>query len=198
MESLLHFLWVLVHTRICFCPPRVEFLFPLVLWKSCNQPCWSSKPDSLGILSPFARYPGWEAALPLLAICPDGWPSHRVYRLYGRVMSSEPTSGHKAKTFSSLREQRENFFCIIVVQFVICPSGRDRIWFLSWLWPLLPSCCSFSFVFGQGMVLLGGGSSIFLLMLFSLLAVILVLLQEEIWAHFELKIYLDIFKTEDH
>ena len=29
--------WVLVHTRPCMCPPRVEFLFPPVLWNSCNQ-----------------------------------------------------------------------------------------------------------------------------------------------------------------
>ena len=31
------FLWVLVHTRFCSCPPRLEPLFPPVLWKSCNQ-----------------------------------------------------------------------------------------------------------------------------------------------------------------
>ena len=29
--------WVLVHARFCLCPPRVESLFPSVLWKSCNQ-----------------------------------------------------------------------------------------------------------------------------------------------------------------
>ena len=28
---------VLVHTRFCLCPPRVESLFPPFLWKSCNQ-----------------------------------------------------------------------------------------------------------------------------------------------------------------
>ncbi|CAM9671314.1 unnamed protein product [Rangifer tarandus platyrhynchus] len=31
------FLWVLVCTRFCLCPPRLESLFPPVLWKSCNQ-----------------------------------------------------------------------------------------------------------------------------------------------------------------
>ena len=31
------FPWVLVCTRYCVCPPRVEFLFYLVLWNSCNQ-----------------------------------------------------------------------------------------------------------------------------------------------------------------
>ena len=31
------FPWVLVWTRLCVCPPRVESLFPPVLWKSCNQ-----------------------------------------------------------------------------------------------------------------------------------------------------------------
>ena len=27
---------VLIHTRFCLCPRRVEPLFPLVLWRSCN------------------------------------------------------------------------------------------------------------------------------------------------------------------
>ena len=31
------FLWVLVHTRFFLYPPRLEFLFPPVLWKSLNQ-----------------------------------------------------------------------------------------------------------------------------------------------------------------
>ena len=31
------FPWVLVHTGFCLCPPRVKFLFPPVLCKSCNQ-----------------------------------------------------------------------------------------------------------------------------------------------------------------
>ena len=28
---------VAVHTRLCVCPTRVEFLFPPVLWSSCDQ-----------------------------------------------------------------------------------------------------------------------------------------------------------------
>ena len=30
------FLWVLVCTRFCLCPPRLESLFPPGLWRSCN------------------------------------------------------------------------------------------------------------------------------------------------------------------
>ena len=30
------FLLVLVHTRPCVHPPRIEFLFPSILWNSCN------------------------------------------------------------------------------------------------------------------------------------------------------------------
>ena len=55
------FPWVLVCTRPCVCPPRVEFLFPPVLWKSCNQfplafkarfsedssCCWTPRVESL-------------------------------------------------------------------------------------------------------------------------------------------------------
>ena len=32
-----HSPWVLMHTLLCVCPPRVESLFPPVLSKSCNQ-----------------------------------------------------------------------------------------------------------------------------------------------------------------
>ena len=31
------FPWVLVRTRPCVCSPRVKFLFPSVLWNSCDQ-----------------------------------------------------------------------------------------------------------------------------------------------------------------
>ena len=30
-------LWVFVHAKFCLCPPKLEPLFPLVLWKSYNQ-----------------------------------------------------------------------------------------------------------------------------------------------------------------
>ena len=30
------FLWVLVQAKLCLCSPRLEFLFPLSLWKSYN------------------------------------------------------------------------------------------------------------------------------------------------------------------
>ena len=30
-------LWVLVHAKFCLCPPRLECLFPSVLWKAYNQ-----------------------------------------------------------------------------------------------------------------------------------------------------------------
>ena len=53
------FLWLLVCTRFCLCPPRLESLFPSVLWKSYNQIPLAFT-DSLGIPSPFVRSPGWE------------------------------------------------------------------------------------------------------------------------------------------
>ena len=37
MKSLLFIPWVLVCTKPRVCPPIVEFLFPLILWNSCNQ-----------------------------------------------------------------------------------------------------------------------------------------------------------------
>ena len=55
------FLWVLVHATFCFWPPRLESLFPPVLWKSCSQIPLDFKVWFPGIPSPFVRSPGWEA-----------------------------------------------------------------------------------------------------------------------------------------
>ena len=55
------FLWVLLCTRFCLCPPRLESLLPSVLWKFYNQICWPSSSDSLGIPSAFIGSPGCEA-----------------------------------------------------------------------------------------------------------------------------------------
>ena len=50
-----------VHKIVWVCPSRLESLFPSVFWKAYNQSHWCSKPDSLGIPSPFVRSPGWKA-----------------------------------------------------------------------------------------------------------------------------------------
>ena len=46
VQSTSPIIWVLVHTRLCLCPPRLESV-PPVLWKSCNQ-----------ILALKVRFPG--------------------------------------------------------------------------------------------------------------------------------------------
>ena len=48
------FFWVLVYTRFCLCPLRVCFPCPV------QESHWSPKSNSLGVLSPFTRSPGWE------------------------------------------------------------------------------------------------------------------------------------------
>ena len=86
------FPWVLVYGRFCLCLPRVKSLFPSVLWKSYNQVLLPSKSGSVGIPSPFARSPSWEAwreaqnhhnreegELLWYYCSPDcGWPSWQV------------------------------------------------------------------------------------------------------------------------
>ena len=62
------FLWALVYTRFCLCPPRLEPLFPPVLWKSYNQILLAVK----------ARFPGGSQPL-----C---W----IPRLGGLMWGSEP------------------------------------------------------------------------------------------------------------
>ena len=89
------FLWVLVCTRFCLCPPRVESLHPPVLWKFYNQ-----------ILLHFkSRFPGNSQSL-----C-------RIPRLRSLMWGWEPS------------QQWENFFGIIILQFVDHPLGGYGIWF---------------------------------------------------------------------
>ena len=89
------FLWVSVHSRFCLCPPRLESLFPSVLWKSYNQIPLAFKARFSGDSQPLCQIPGLE-------------------RL---TWGSEPS------------QQWENFFVIIVFQFVGHPPGSYGIWF---------------------------------------------------------------------
>ena len=54
-------LWVLAHRRFWLCLQDCSLCFP----QCCGSPvikfCWPSRPDSLGIPSPFVRSLGWEA-----------------------------------------------------------------------------------------------------------------------------------------
>ena len=113
------FPWVLVHARFFLYSPWVESLLSPVLWKSCNQIPLAFKVGvakipkvALGILSPFARFPGWEA-----------W--------------------HEAQNFHN--SERASLVLLFFSLWVTYPVGTefDFILFV----PLLPSCCSFSFVF---------------------------------------------------
>ena len=64
-------------------------LFLPVLWKFCNQTCWPSRSDFLGIPSPFVGSPGWEAwrgvqnlhnrgRTSLVILCSSLWVTHLV------------------------------------------------------------------------------------------------------------------------
>ena len=55
------FLYAFTCTRFCLCPPRLESLFPLVLWKSYDQILLAFKVRFPGDSSPFVRSPDWEA-----------------------------------------------------------------------------------------------------------------------------------------
>ena len=87
------FLWVLVCANFCLCPPRLESLFPQVLWKSYNQIPLAFK----------VRFPGDSQSL-----C-------QIPRLGSLMWGSEPS------------QQWENFFGIIVLQFVGHPPSRYGI-----------------------------------------------------------------------
>ena len=55
------FPWVLVHARFCLCPPRLESLFPPVLWKFYNQIPLAFKVRFPGDSQPCCQNPRLEA-----------------------------------------------------------------------------------------------------------------------------------------
>ena len=55
------FLWVLLHARFYLCPPRLESLFPPLLWTSCNQISLAFKVRFLGKSQSLCWIPRLEA-----------------------------------------------------------------------------------------------------------------------------------------
>ena len=55
------FPWVLLCSRCCLCPLRLELLFPQSCGSLMIKSHWPSRSDSLGIPSPFVGSPGWGA-----------------------------------------------------------------------------------------------------------------------------------------
>ena len=53
--------WVFMNAKFCLCPPRLESLFPSILWKAYHQIPLDFKARFPGIPSPFVGSPGWEA-----------------------------------------------------------------------------------------------------------------------------------------
>ena len=62
-------------TRPCMCPPRVEFLFPPVLWNSCDQtlPAFHAK-YSKGLLFPVPEPQPGEPDVEHGSLTPLGGP----------------------------------------------------------------------------------------------------------------------------
>ena len=134
-----------MHARFCLCPPRLKYLFPLVLWKSCNQIPLAFK----------VRFPG------------DSQSFCQIPRLGSLTWGWEPS------------QQWENFFGIIVLQFVGHPPGGYGIWFY---------CdCAPPTILLQFLLCLWTWGILFwwvpVLMVVQQLVVILVLLQEEMSTH---------------
>ena len=78
------FLYAFMCTRFCLCPPRLESLFPLVLWKSYNQ-----------ILRAFkVRLPGDSQVRKPDLVCQNFHNSRRTYWYYCSSVCGSPTSGY--------------------------------------------------------------------------------------------------------
>ena len=57
----LPFLWILVHTRFCVCPPRLNLCSLQSRGCPVIKSCWPARLDSLGSPSSFVRSSSWEA-----------------------------------------------------------------------------------------------------------------------------------------
>ena len=80
--------WILVHTLLCVCPPRVESLFPLDLLKSCNQIPLAFKVWFSGNDSSCCQTPGWEAWRGAQDLHSRGWKS--VVQLFSSLWVTHP------------------------------------------------------------------------------------------------------------
>ena len=60
----LPFLWILVHTRFCVCPPRLNLCSLQSRGCPVIKSCWPARLDSLGSPSSFVRSSSWK---------PDVW-----------------------------------------------------------------------------------------------------------------------------
>ena len=85
-----HFLCVLMHTKFCLCPPRLESLFLPVLWKCFNQ-----------ILMAFnVRFPGYSQSLckiPRMGSLALGLEPQQLHKLFGIIVLqfvSNPLCGY--------------------------------------------------------------------------------------------------------
>ena len=128
--------------KSCFCPPRLESLFPSVHWKAYNQIP----------LAPKAIFPGCPQLLCQVPVWED-WCG--IQNLHNSMRTS------LVLLFSSLwvtQPEGMRFGLVVIV-------------------PLLPSHCSFFFVFGWRYLFLMN-FSILLLMVVQQLVAILLLLQE--------------------
>ena len=117
------FLWVLVHARLCLCPPRLKSLFPSVLQKSCDQIPVAFK----------TRFPRPKDSQSFV-----GSQDWEAWRGVQNLHNSGRTS--LVLLFSSLWVTH------------LVGMGFDFIVIM----PLLPSQCSFFFVFGWGVSFFGG------------------------------------------
>ena len=67
------FPWALVYVR--FCSQDWGLCFLQSFWSPVIKSCWISKSYSLGIPSPFAGFPGWEAWCGVQNLHNSGWTS---------------------------------------------------------------------------------------------------------------------------
>ena len=130
-------LWVLMHTLLCVCPPRVEFLFSPVLTKSCNQipldfKVWFSRNSSSRCWTPRLGNLTWgsEHSLQWVNFCgivvSSLWVMHPVVMGFDFIVIAPLLPSHCGSSFVSGCEvsflvSSSVFLSMIVQQLVVIP-----------------------------------------------------------------------------
>ena len=130
-------LWVLMHTLLCVCPPRVEFLFSPVLPKSCNQipldfKVWFSRNSSSRCWTPRLGNLTWgsEHSLQWVNFCgivvSSLWVMHPVVMGFDFIVIAPLLPSHCGSSFVSGCEvsflvSSSVFLSMIVQQLVVIP-----------------------------------------------------------------------------
>ena len=109
-----------VHMRPCLCPPRVESLFPSVLWSSCNQVPLAFKAEYSG--GSFS----WFQTSRLVRLTPQFWVRLRTLTHVGKLLQSNCSPVCREPRWYDIWLHCKYYPSTTLLQFLSCVFGQRR------------------------------------------------------------------------